>query len=127
DFRSSARSLISGAIQEYKRLGKDEMVKACLAALEISDPETVWEKCIEFLRDLDDHKDNLYVYGKDKHFFDHLVKKSGLPQENWERAGNHQQKLYQEGKVFESLLPKLDSIYCPMLLMKGKYDWVTAE
>lgn len=127
DLGSTARSLIVGAIPEYKRLGKDEMAEDSLVASKITDPEEAWKKCIEFLRHLGDHKDNLYVHGEEKHFFDHLADKSGIPQENWERAGNHQQKLYQEGKVFESLLPQLDSINCPMLLMKGKYDWVTAD
>ncbi|MFD2923183.1 hypothetical protein [Halobacillus naozhouensis] len=67
------------------------------------------------------------LHGEEKHFFDHLAEKSGIPQENWERAGNHQKKLYQEGKVFESQLPQLDSINCPMLLMKDNYEWVTAD
>ncbi|QTN00304.1 alpha/beta fold hydrolase [Sediminibacillus dalangtanensis] len=127
DLGSSARSLITGAAQEYERLEKDEKIKECLATVKIKDTEEVWEKCIEFLRDLGEHKDNLYVYGEDKHFFDRLVENSGIPPENWERAANHQQKLYQEGKVFESLSPQLDSITCPMLLMKGKYDWVTSK
>ncbi|SDM18396.1 alpha/beta fold hydrolase [Sediminibacillus halophilus] len=127
DLGSSARSLIAGAAQEYERLGKDEKIKDCLTAVNIMGTEEVWGKCIEFLQDLEEHKDNLYVYGEDKHFFDHLVEKSGIPQKNWERAANHQQKLYQEGKVFESLLPHLDSITCPMLLLKGKYDWVTSK
>ncbi|WP_053218660.1 alpha/beta fold hydrolase [Virgibacillus senegalensis] len=127
DLSSSARSLIKGAVQEYKRLGKEEMVKECLAATKLTVTEEVWDKCIEVLRDLGEYKDNLYVHGEDKHFFDHLVEKSGIPQENWERAANHQEKLYQEGKVFESLLPHLDSINCPMLLIKGEYDWVTSK
>lgn len=127
DFGSTARSLIAGAIHEFERLGKDDMINTCLAASKIIDTEKVWYKCIEVLRALGDQKDNLYVHGEDKKFFDHLVENSGIPHVNWERAGNHQQKLYQEGKVFESLLPQLDSINCPMLLLKGKYDLVTSK
>lgn len=127
DLGSSARSLITGAIKEYNRLGKDKMVEECSVALKITNPENLWNECIKILRDLGVHKDNLYVYGEEKQFFDHLVEKSGIPKENWERAGSHQQKLYQEGEIFESLLPRLNSINCPILLMKGKYDWVTAN
>ncbi|WP_157967838.1 alpha/beta fold hydrolase [Paraliobacillus sp. X-1268] len=127
DLGSSARSLITGAVQQYERLGKDGMIKECLIASKITDTKKVWEKCIEFLIDLGENKDNLYVHGEDKHFFDRLVEKSDIPEVNWKRAFNHQQKLYQEGKIFESLLTKLDSITCPMLLMKGKYDWVTGD
>jgi proline iminopeptidase len=127
DLGSSARSLIAGAFQEYERLGKYEKINEYLAASNIRDADKVWEKCIEVLIDLGEHKDNLYVHGEDKHFFDHLVENSGIPQENWKRAFNHQQKLYQEGKIYESLLPQLDSVTCPMLLMKGKYDWVTSN
>ncbi|MDL4842619.1 alpha/beta fold hydrolase [Aquibacillus rhizosphaerae] len=127
DLGSTARSLIIGANREYKRLGKHGMVEESLAASKITDPEETWEKCIEFLVDLGEYKDNLYVHGEEKHFFDDLAEKSGIPQENWERASNHQLKLYQEGKVFESLLPQLESVNCPMLLIKGKYDWVTAD
>ncbi|WP_077310106.1 alpha/beta fold hydrolase [Terribacillus halophilus] len=127
DLGSSARSLIAGALQEYERLGKYEKINEYYAASSIRDTEKVWEKCIEVLIDLDEYKDNLYVHGEDKHFFDYLVENSGIPQENWERAYNHQQKLYQEGEIFESLLPQLDSVTCPMLLIKGEYDWVTSK
>ncbi|MEC3883543.1 alpha/beta hydrolase [Halobacillus sp. HZG1] len=127
DLESSARSLITGALQEFEGLGEYEKVNEYLAAANIRDTKKVWEKCIEALIDLGEHKDNLYVHGEDKKFFDRLVENSGIPQENWERAANHQQKLYQEGRVFNSLLPQLDSIACPMLLIKGKYDWVTSN
>lgn len=45
----------------------------------------------------------------------------------WGRAATHQNKLFAEGKIFESLVPELSKIQCPVLCLKGKYDLVASD
>ncbi|WP_136604839.1 alpha/beta fold hydrolase [Paenibacillus dokdonensis] len=94
---------------------------------EIQDPREIWNEFSNTLNQLGSHKDELYVYGQDKNFFDRLVIASGLSPEEWGKANVHQNKLYSEGLVFESLLNQLDEMECPMLLIKGETDWVSSN
>ncbi|CAM2905979.1 alpha/beta hydrolase [Paenibacillus sediminis] len=127
DLGSSSRSLLLGAANEYKRLGKYRDADECLRAAEIKDSAALWSVFTDLTNNLGEHRDNLYVHGENKQFFNEIVRNSGIPNEQWGRSGTHQRKLFQEGKVFESVLERLESIQCPMFLIKGKYDWVASE
>lgn len=127
DLADSARSLLEGASQIYKKLGNKAEENRCREICEIQNPREIWNEFSNTLNQLDSHKDELYVYGQDKNFFDSLVTASGLSQEEWGKASVHQNKLYTEGLVFESLLNQLDEIECPMLLIKGETDWVSSN
>lgn len=127
DLGSSARSLLQGASKEFKLLGDEKKACECLKAIKINDSKLVWEEFSELSNHLAEHRDNLYVHGEDKHFFDNIIENSNIPMEHWEKSMNHQMKIFQEGKVFESLLTDLKQITTPMLVIKGKYDLVTSD
>lgn len=127
DLASSARSLLRAAAIEYRKLGKSAKAEECLkAARAVQSAEATWEN-FSLTNDLGAARNNLYVHGKDKDFFERLVARSPLPKQLWSKSGAFQAKLYAEKLVFESLVPKLSELNCPVLLLKGKYDWVTAD
>lgn len=121
----SARSLLQGATMEYSKLGKRDMAKACLDLAFSSPSKSVSELWIEFTEltnGLDEHRNSLYVHAIDKDFFEQLVEQSPLSSEEWSKAGTHQQKLFEEGKVFDSLLGSIPTQ--STLLLKGRFDYV---
>src|SRR5205085_11848666 len=125
DLAPSARSLLRGAALEYRAMGKPAEAAECLkAAAKADTPEEVWQDFTRLTNALDARRNNLYVHGPEKDFFDQLVAHSPMPKE-WGRGGTMQSKLYAEKQVFVSLLPKLSELRCPALLIKGQYDWVT--
>jgi proline iminopeptidase len=79
------------------------------------------------LGDLGERRNYLYVNGPEKDFFEKLVAASPLAPELWQRAGLHQQKLVEEGRIFESALADLAQCQPPALLLRGKYDWVISQ
>lgn len=129
DLASSARALLRGAAREYQALGKKaEADEALRIAADSSAPtRELWQKFTRFTNAMGRTRNNLYVHGNDKEFFDDLVAASNIPSEMWSRSATHQKKLFAEGKLFESLIPELSLIQCPTLLIKGKYDLVTPD
>jgi len=128
DLASSARSLLRGAAIEYRRVGRITQAEECLKASEdTKSPEEVWEDFSSLTKALGDLRNNLYVHGQEKDFFDQLVANSPFPKEWWKKQDLFQLKLYTEKKVFKSLIPRLSEIRCPILLIKGKYDWVSSD
>lgn len=125
---SSARSLLRGAALEYRKIGKNERAEECIKAAESSkSPIEIWEDFSNYTNGLGDLRNNLYVHGEEKDFFDKLVANSPFPKEWWEKQNIFQKKLYAEKLVFESVIPRISEINCPMLLICGSYDWVTAD
>jgi proline iminopeptidase len=127
DLASSARSLLLGAAREYALMGKKQEQRQCLAAARgAMTPVELWKTVAQLTNALGDRRNNLYVHGPDKKFFDRVESESKLPKELWGRGGVHQEKLFNEGKIFESLLSELAQIRSPALLIHGRYDLVTA-
>jgi proline iminopeptidase len=128
DVASSCRSQLRGAAIEYRALGKPEIAEECLRAAEAQHPmKTLFEDTLRLTNALGARRNNLYVHGAEKDFFERLVAGSPFPPELWKKGSLHQHKIFAEGLLFESLLPRLSEIKCPTLLIKGKYDWVTAD
>jgi len=74
-----------------------------------------------------DRWEALHIHGSNKYFFPRLWDNAHLPAGLWERSARHSDRLFQEGKVSESIVPLLAYITQPTLLIKGKYDLVTPE
>ncbi|WP_206920181.1 alpha/beta fold hydrolase [Alicyclobacillus suci] len=128
DLGLSARSLLQGATLEYSKLGNQRMAKACLelAFSPSSKPiSELWFEFLKFINELGAERNNLYVHGIERDFFEQLVEQSPLSLDEWSKAGIHQRKLFEEGKVFHSLLESLPSQ--PTLLLKGRFDYVMSE
>jgi len=79
------------------------------------------------LNELGEKRENLYTYGPDKQFFDRVVSESPFPKEFWKKQQMFQRKLFDEGAVYQSIMPLLCNIECPALLIKGAYDFVTCD
>ncbi len=88
------------------------------------DSRSTWEYFSQLSNALGPLRDNLYVQGPDKQFFQRLVKDSSFPPDWWARGAQHQSALYDEGTIFESLIPNLSRIAHPTLLIRGYYDAV---
>jgi proline iminopeptidase len=126
DLGSSARELTRGAAEIYARLGDQANAQACLdAAAADADTRTTWERFGELVNTMPE-RDSLYVHGPEKNFFGDLVASSEIPRDNWGRGGTHQRKLFEEGAVFQSLLPRLSELTKPALFIHGAYDRVGA-
>jgi proline iminopeptidase len=129
DFNTTGRYLLRLGAEQFTRLGKEHEAKETLDAAqapESTPTSEVWATFSHVMNQLGKAKDDLYVHGPDKHFFDRLVAQSGLPSEEWQRGIQHQRLLFREGKVFASLTPRLPELKVPSLLIKGTYDPVTA-
>lgn len=126
DLGSSARELLRGAAEIYARLGDAANAQACReAAAAATDARATWERFSELVNDMPE-RDALYVHGPNKDFFSQFVAQSQIPQENWGRAGTHQRMLFEEGVVFTPVAPRLPELRAPALLIRGRYDRVTA-
>jgi len=125
DLELSARSLLKAATLEFSNMGNHPMAKACLE-LAFSSPSKpaseVWFEFLELANELGEERNSLYVHGIERDFFERIVDQSSLSSEEWSKAATHQQMLFEEGKVFESLLGRVP--VQPTLLLKGKFDHV---
>ncbi|PSR27244.1 MAG: hypothetical protein C7B47_08520 [Sulfobacillus thermosulfidooxidans] len=126
DFGASARSVLRRMALEYGVLGNQEKAQTCLSIAydEKLDTRSLWIGFSELSNGLDDQRDNLYVYGPNKQFFQQLIRESSLEDELWARGADHQAALYQEGAVFEPLVSLFSQISHPTLLIRGYYDAV---
>ncbi len=127
DLGLAARSLLRGAALEYGALGDSAKALHCLAAAfspAHEETSTVWQAFTELTNGLGARRNSLYVHGSDKDFFEQLVENSPFPSEYWERAGVHQRRLYEEGRIFVSLLNTIVSVPHTALLLKGQFDHV---
>ena len=131
DFGSSARELLRGIALRNEALAKPAEAEEARRAAEssLSTPE-IWNTFSRAANRLGDARNDLYVHGPEKDFFTRLVQASPIPPEWWSRGhageNSHQARLYAEGKVFDSLLDRLGGLQMPALLLRGRYDRVTA-
>ncbi|QQE80163.1 alpha/beta fold hydrolase [Alicyclobacillus sp. SO9] len=124
DLGLSARSLLQGVALEYSKLRDTEMVKACLnlAFASTKSVSDLWYEFMSLTNDLGDDRNSLYVHGINRDFFEQLVQQSPFSSDEWGKAAMHQTKLFEEGKVFNSLLGRIP--VQPTLLLKGRFDYV---
>lgn len=120
DWLSSSRSQLMAAADIFRKAGEVEAAQAAASAVVGADAE-VWPGFLRAFGALGPRRSQLSVHGPEKNFFDTVVQQSGLGPA-WGRAGLHQQKLLQDPKLFESLVPELHRIIQPALLIKGLYD-----
>lgn len=128
DFNTTGRYLLQVEAREFTRGGRPKEAQEGLEAAS-APPQTptadVWENFSRLSNQLGKAKDNVYVHGPDKEFFNELVAHSGLSDEQWHRGMRQQHLLYEEGKVFIALTPRFSDLKIPSLLLKGRYDPVT--
>lgn len=127
DFGLSACSLIKRAADEFREIGDYIKANECdNVVLSYKNTKEIWYK-MSLLNDLGERRNNIYVFNKEKNFFENIIKISGIPQEVWERSYLHSEKLDEEGSIYNSVLSMLCEIRCPSLMINGKYDYVTSK
>jgi proline iminopeptidase len=128
DLKLSSQSLINELQDLHLANGNVEQANKCseLLSKNLTSRE-LWGAFGPILGEAGATRDNLYVHGPDKNFFEDLVSHATIPEEWWGKAGAFQMKLFQDDEVFESLLPLLQTIQVPSLLLHGKYDYVLDE
>lgn len=128
DLKLSSQSLLNELQDLHLANGNVEKASKCSELLsKTHTSRELWEAFGPVLGDAGALRNHLYVYGPDKNFFEDLVAHASIPQEWWGKAGIFQTKLFEDDKVFESLLPLLQTIKVPSLLLHGKYDYVLDE
>lgn len=128
DLKLSSESLLNGLIDLHMEHGNMEKANKCSDVLSKNySSKELWFKFGPLLGDASELRNHLYVHGSDKNFFEELVAHASYPDDWWGKAGTFQTKLFQQDDVFESLLPLLQTIKVPSLLLHGKYDFVLDE
>ena len=128
DLGLSARSILKASARAFNKDAQKKLVeRASLAAESDVSSAELWEEMSLLLSEFGPRKNDLYVFGKDKDFFETLQKTSQLPVEQWDYAAEFQRRLFEEGRVFEPILPRFAELKRPTLLLKGRYDPVTDE
>lgn len=127
DLVDSSRSLLNAGSLLFEQDNRLMEAERCREVVALQNPYEVWRGSTEILQQLGHRRDELYVYGPDKHFFDQMISASPLSEEEWSRASVHQSKLISEGAILESLTDQLAQIDGPMLLIHGTSDLVTTD
>lgn len=127
DLVDSSRSLLNAGSRLFEQDHRLMEAERCREVVALQNPYEVWRGSTEILQQLGHRRDELYVYGPDKHFFDQMISASPLSEEEWSRASVHQSKLMSEGAILESLTDQLAQIDGPMLLIHGTSDLVTTD
>ena len=130
DLGSSARSLLRRAAMEFGLHGDQASVRACLGLAHAPRDTPVphlWEQLTVWLGRLGAWRDNLYIHGENKRLVDEVMEASPFPADWWQRGGAHQVALVAEGRIFTSLLDRLQHLRQRTLIIRGLYDPVLAS
>lgn len=128
DFELTARSLIRKTAMLLQKYGKPDSYDKGLALAESDIPiRELTEKYIELSDELGEKRMEIYRHNHSNPT-DYY---SFYSEEEWDgfydRSEIHFNLLREEGKIFESILPKIKDVTNPMLLAIGKYDATTCE
>ncbi|MCF6409928.1 alpha/beta fold hydrolase [Pseudalkalibacillus salsuginis] len=128
DFGLTSKELLQKAAKLFEKYGMDELKKEAFALI-MSDSSTreltegyhrlsdrLGEKRMEIYRYIPENPTDYYA---------------AYSEEEWEaffdNSEYHGKLLFEEGIIFESLLPKLKEVKVPMLLMTAEHDAVTCK
>ncbi|RKN70591.1 alpha/beta fold hydrolase [Paenibacillus ginsengarvi] len=124
DFDLSLQSLLQGAAEQFKSSGNEDFSLKCRQYSRGNySPDERLQAFLDLGQQLPD-RSKLYIHNP------HNIPPVTYPQEIQKMQGKsirHLEKLRQEGKMYDSLLPVLSDITVPTLLIKGAYDLVTCS
>jgi len=128
DLELSSRSVMRAAALEFARSGDQLAADKCLALSKESPvTEETQAAYAQMMGQLGDRVKNLYHHGEDKDFIDRAMEAENLPQELLERGNAMAERVFAEGRIYESVLPYLDSLMQPALLIRGASDPVCCD
>ncbi|WP_336989637.1 alpha/beta hydrolase [Bacillus infantis] len=124
DFKLTTLGLLSKTAQLAEKYGKEELKNQCLLLNDQNSTVQLLNAYLDLSYQLGENRMEIYTYN-----FNNPTDYALYTQEEWdlfdERAEIHYNRLREEGKIFDSLLPLLGQVQAPMLLLLGKYDPVT--
>jgi proline iminopeptidase len=127
DFDKSFRNWLQKAAPFYQSIGKPDKAQECLAAAHGSQsPEETLQAFMELGQGLGKLRMKVYT-PNDGNNYTRMLYSDSQVKEFGRRSGIHFSKLIAEGRIFDSLLPKLKDLTVPTLLIKGRHDPVICE
>ncbi|KEO83514.1 hypothetical protein EL26_09945 [Tumebacillus flagellatus] len=128
DFNLSAIYMLEKSAVEFEKLGDGERAAQAraLVAADLSAQER-FNQMVTLSLELKEHRDNLYWYRPVPGYFGKMIDESGIAEENWKRTSAHVEKITADPRLFESLLPLLPDLRCPVLLVRGESDSITCD
>jgi len=127
DFIKSIRSWLRKAAGLYERIGDAEKKDACIdIANGAQSPLEILDAFIELGQGLGDLRINVYTPNGGNNYTKMIY--SDCQREEFGRRTNiHVSKIFAEGRIFDSFLPKLNELSMPVLLIKGRHDPIICE
>ncbi|WP_096185719.1 alpha/beta fold hydrolase [Evansella halocellulosilytica] len=123
----SARNLLIKASKLFNEAGKETLAEKCLE-LSKSD-KSAKDLMLEFVEirpELGERGLEIHI-----HNIEHTTDYSLYSEDEWkqfiEKNSVHNDRLFEENEIFNSLLPRLKEVTQPALLINGKYDPVTCD
>lgn len=127
DFDKSLRSWLRKAATLYESIGNIERRRACLIiANGNQSPQQTLNAFIELGQGLGELRMKVYTPNDGNNYSEIFYSDSQM--DDFGRRSNiHFNKLIEEGRIFDSLLPLLKQLSIPTLLIKGRHDPVICE
>ncbi|MCE7792168.1 alpha/beta hydrolase [Salipaludibacillus sp. CUR1] len=127
DSELSARNSLIKASKLFSEVRKETLAEKCLELSKSDKPAK--DLMLEFM----DIRPELGEKGIEIHVhnFEHPTDYSLYTEDEWkqffEKNNVHNDRLFEENEIFNSLLPRLNEVTQPALLINGKYDPVTCD
>lgn len=126
DFKLTAKELLRKTAMLLGKYGKKEAQSNALKLIESDiQPREFVEKYLPLSDELSEHRMEIYTYNFDNPTDYFAEYTDAQIDEFYDRSDVHYTMLREEGVIFDSLLPKLQTIKNPMLLMTAEHDAVT--
>lgn len=127
DFIKSIRSWLRKAASLYESIGDAEKMTACIdIANGAQSPPEILDAFIELGQGLGNLRMKVYTPNGGSNYT--KMTYSEREREAFGRRTNlHVSKIFAEGCIFDSLLPKLKELTMPVLLVKGRHDPIICE
>ncbi|WP_157812029.1 alpha/beta fold hydrolase [Alteribacter populi] len=127
DFAVTSRVLLTKTAQIARKYGKDDLANECIEFRNSNaTPRELTEGYMRLSQGLEENRMEIYRYE-----WTNPTNYSCYSDNEWEefydRSEIHYNLLRDEGKIFESLLPKIKNVHVPMLMLNGRHDPVACE
>jgi proline iminopeptidase len=124
-FTLSEQSLLRKNAALFTQMGDEANAARCLTLAEVDEPHdaVLWE-----LGALLGAKAGGVMHaGQDWDFLNRIAAAAGLPAEVWPNSARTRALVLAEGRIYQSIIPRLSGLTMPALLMKGEHDPITCE
>lgn len=126
NFEWTSRSLLKRAGSLFLEIGdKDRALECEELSSGIYDSKELFDHYLRLGEILEDDKER--IYSPNEVDTDDSRYTEDEWDELWDGTENHLDKLHNEGRIFESIIPNLANLTVPSLLILGEYDPVTCE